>query len=400
MRNFWKILIVLVLGSRAGVAQNLKTKVCVVGTSASAVSAGIQSARSGVKTLLVIDFDALKKQLTSENISNPYSLQTGIWAEVLANYLHVKKHAGPLPLTVTLQADSVAKTLKLLADTVKNLSTIPYSTPSSLKKSGKNWELKLKNGTKLKTYMLVDADGSVIPHLNLAAPTSIGVAIDQEDPILRTSVATLDSNRVLPLFQLVPEKANNIVIIPSNTGLNSQMHVGQAAGAVAAFCAFFDTNTDKLNVRLIQNELLSYKAGLIPFKDVHQSDSSFIAIQHLALSGLMHSKPNNTWSGDSLVNVSALQKEMKSLYSRSQIWFADHPIQTLNIQQAIELITYTATRGKELRNEIEQAWQTSLKFKSVFNEKRAISRIELTVLLDTYLNPFATQVDREGAFIN
>ncbi len=92
---------------------------------------------------------------------------------------------------------------------------------------------------------------------------------------------------------------------------------------------------------------------------------------------------------------------MKKLYSRSQIWFADHAdVKELSIGDAIGLITYTATRGTELKIEIERGWKSTLGLSGSFNENRKISRNEFSVLLEAYLQPFATQVDLQGELIN
>ncbi len=401
-----KIGIIFLLLTFVGVgawAQKLKTRVCIVGNDVAAISAGIQSARSGVKTLLILNYDHLSKQVASQNSPNPLVLQSGIWAEIVAKYSGQKPHIGVLSTTFTYQTDSVIKTIKCLTDTIKNLTVLPFSPLSEIKKSGGNWELRLSNGRKIKSYVVVDADASrpILKKLGLTLPKNNGLPIQLSDHVYRTSVAVLDSNKVLPLMHLLPEKLENILIVPLTGSLPARMHAGQAAGASAAFCAFFDTKTTQLNVRLIQNELLSYKASVYPLEDVHQSDSNFIAIQHLALTGLLSTtdKPS-TWLGTADIKANVLSVRMKPLYSRSQIWFADHPTNNLNIQQAIDLITYTATRGKELRSEIERGWQSTLKLTSKFEENRTISRTELAMLLDAYLNPFATQVGLDGEWVN
>jgi hypothetical protein len=219
-------------------------------------------------------------------------------------------------------------------------------------------------------------------------------------------VAILGPNSILPLQALVVEKQANIVCIPSEVSAFAQLNAGQAAGATAAYCAFFKTTTENLNVRLIQGELLTYKATLLPFKDMHQTDSNFVALTHVALTGLLNSgivqqAGTYQWMGNNNLHTDEIKVSMKKLYSRSQIWFADHAnVKELSIGDAISLITYTATRGTELKIEIERGWKSTLGLSGSFNENRKISRNEFSVLLEAYLQPFATQVDLQGELIN
>ena len=141
-------------------------------------------------------------------------------------------------------------------------------------------------------------------------------------------------------------------------------------------------------------------------KDRQQGDSNFVALTHVALSGLLNSgigqkEGTCLWMGNNNLSADKIKVSMKKLYSRSQIWFADHAeLKNLSIGDAISLITYTATRGTELKLEIERGWNSILGLSGRFNENQKISRNEFAVLLEAYLQPFARQVDMQGAFIN
>jgi hypothetical protein len=400
MKKFYCFFILFCLGAHVSFAQKLRTDVCVYGNNVAALAASIQSARSGVQTLLISDSDSWIDQALLADWENA-SIASGLGTELLKKYTQLEKHQE-------LKADSLLQYIKALADTVKNLKLVSFSDIEEVKESGKGWELHFKSGQKIKTLLLVDGDTNhaVLKQFGLKPPVGYTTALDVNNPLTRTSVAILGPNSILPLQALVVEKQANIICIPSAESVFAQLNTGQAAGATAAYCAFFKTTTEQLNVRVIQGELLTYKATLLPFKDIQQGDSNFVALTHVALTGLLNSgigqkEGTYRWMGNQNVHADEIKVSMKKLFSRSQIWFADHADLTdLSIGDAIGLITYTATRGAELKLEIERGWKSTLKLPGSFNENRKISRNEFAVLLEAYLQPFARQVDMQGAFIN
>jgi hypothetical protein len=400
MKKFYCFCLLFCLGAHTGFAQKLRTDVCVYGNSVAALAAGIQAARSGVQTLLISSSDSWIDQTTLADWENA-SIASGLGTELLKKYTQLEKHKA-------LKADSLLQSIKALADTVKNLKIISASAIGEIKESGKGWELNLKGGQKIKTLILVDGDTNhaVLKQLELEPTANSSMIFDVNNPLTKTSVAILGPNSLLPLQALVVEKQANIVCIPNEGSVFAQLNAGQAAGATAAYCAFFKTTTEQLNVRVIQGELLTYKATLLPFKDIQQGDSNFVALTHVALTGLLNSgigqkEGTYQWMGNQNVHADEIKVSMKKLYSRSQIWFADHADLTdLSISDAISLITYTATRGTELKLEIERGWKSTLGLAGSFNENRKVSRNEFAVLLEAYLQPFATQVDLQGELIN
>jgi hypothetical protein len=400
MKKIYCFFLLFCLGAHASFAQKLRTDVCVYGNTTAALAAGIQSARSGVQTLLISNSDSWIDQPSLADWENA-SIASGMGTELLKKYKQLEKNK-------VLKADSLLQSIKTLADTVKNLKIISASAIEEIKESGKGWELNLKGGQKIKALILVDGDTNhaLLKQLGLKPSANSAIAFDVNNPLTKTSVAILGTNSILPLQALVVEKQANLVCIPNEVSTFAQLNAGQAAGATAAYCAFFKTTTEQLHVRLIQGELLTYKATLLPFKDMQQTDSNFVALTHVALTGLLNSgivKQEGTyqWMGNNNLHADEIKVSMKKLYSRSQIWFADHAnVKELSIGDAISLITYTATRGTELKVEIERGWKSTLGLSGSFNENRKISRNEFSVLLEAYLQPFATQVDLQGELIN
>ena len=400
MKKFYCFFVLFCLGAHVSFAQKLRTDVCVYGNNVAALAASIQSARSGVQTLLISTSDSWIDHASLADWENA-SIASGLGTELLKKYTQLEKHQE-------LKADSLLQYIKALADTVKNLKLVSFSDIEEVKETGKGWDLHLKSGQKIKALILVDGDNNhaVLKQLGLKPPVGYTTALDVNNPLTRTSVAILGPNSILPLQALVVEKQVNIIYIPSAGSVFAQLNAGQAAGATAAYCAFFKTTTKQLNVRLIQGELLTYKATLLPFDDMQQSDSNFVALTHVALTGLLNNGIQQKqgvllWMGNQNVHADEIKILMKKLYSRSQIWFADHADTTaLSVGDAISLITYTATRGKELKLEIERGWKSTLGLSGSFNESRKISRNEFSVLLEAYLQPFAIQVDLQGELIN
>ena len=400
MKKIYCFFLLFCLGAHASFAQKIRTDVCVYGNTTAALAAGIQSARSGVQTLLISNSDSWIDQPSLADWENA-SIASGLGTELLKKYKQLEKNK-------VLKADSLLQSIKTLADTVKNLKIISASAIEEIKESGKGWELTLKGGQKIKALILVDGDTNhaLLKQLGLKPSANSAIAFDVTNPLTKTSVGILGPNSLLPLQALVVEKQANIVSIPSGVSAFAQLNAGQAAGATAAYCAFFKTTTENLNVRLIQGELLTYKATLLPFKDMQQGDSNFVALTHVALTGLLNSgivqnESTYQWMGNNNLHTDEIKISMKKLYSRSQIWFADHAnVKELSIGDAISLITYTATRGTELKIEIERGWKSTLGLAGSFNENRKISRNEFSVLLEAYLQPFATQVDLQGELIN
>src|SRR5690606_30214314 len=69
---------------------------------------------------------------------------------------------------------------------------------------------------------------------------------------------------------------------------------GQALGASAAYCAFFKTTTDKINIRTLQGELLTYHGQLIPFQDIAIDDPHFTVIQRIGAAGILKGQLDKT----------------------------------------------------------------------------------------------------------
>jgi hypothetical protein len=210
---------------------------------------------------------------------------------------------------------------------------------------------------------------------------------------------------------LVTEKAMSVThLVNASTMYPSvQMAIGQGAGATAAFCAFFKTTTQNLNVRIIQGELLDFKAWIMPFSDIKPTDPYFRAIQQIGASGLLkgvQKADENTakllFQPDSLVATAEIEPILKETYTRAFLWFnREKPGQVFTIGNLLSFISETTlTDPHTLEIGMQKAWKNQYKFSSDFDLKRPVTRREFAILANRYFNPFARTVDIAGRMVN
>ncbi|MEO3405925.1 FAD-dependent oxidoreductase [Mucilaginibacter sp. CAU 1740] len=210
---------------------------------------------------------------------------------------------------------------------------------------------------------------------------------------------------------LITEKAMSVThLVNASTMYPSvQMAIGQGAGATAAFCAFFKTTTQNLNVRIIQGELLDFKAWIMPFSDIKPADPYFRAIQQIGASGLLkgvQKADRNTarllFQPDSLVATAEVEPVLKEVYTRAFLWFnREKPGPVFTIGNLLSFISETTlTDPHTLEIGMQKAWKNQYKFSSDFDLKRPVTRREFAILANRYFNPFARTVDIAGRMVN
>ena len=414
MIKHFSLFFFLVLFSLFLQAQTLKTGVLVVGNTPAGVSAAIQSARSGAKTTYLTQSLSVNPVFLEEDLHYLWNIRN--------HYLLKEKKKSKLTdsiLSLKINLDKATALIKNIADTVNNLNLNHNNVVDEITKDGKGWEVRLKGGQKIKADVVVDAtDNALLASLlRIDLKKAVTVPLKTDNPfdtkLIRSGIATgylgLANNErsiaSIPLGALIPTGFENFIVVPKQIGKlkTERMSVGQAAGTIAAYCAFFKTTTKAINIRVVQGELLAFNAMLIPYSDIDLKDPNFKAFQQLGLSGLMKSimvKEGNInkikFDTAGTITAAELRPPMKEFYTRSQIWFADNKADTLTIGDAISLFMFTATRGEELKKEIEEGWKVSFKFNSKFDLMRNITRKEFGILADRYLQPFNVRVDPAG----
>jgi ribulose 1,5-bisphosphate synthetase/thiazole synthase len=210
---------------------------------------------------------------------------------------------------------------------------------------------------------------------------------------------------------LVTEKALSVThIVNASTMYPSvQMSIGQGAGTVAAFCAFFKTTTKNINVRAVQTELLDYKGWLMPFVDVNQADPDFRAVQQIGATGLLRGiqKVNGKTAAvffmpDSAVATDEVKPVLTEIYTRAFLWFNRvKPTAQFTIGNTLSFISeITLNEPKSLQANVQKDWKEVYKFTNSFDMNRAISRREFAVLVNKFINPYARNIDLTGKLVN
>lgn len=410
-------------------SQSKHPEVLVYGYGPDAYAAALQSCMSNLNTVWVINGDKVMPELTSTVVSVDANtgLDAGIWAKLLANTLRHDKPSDSLsalakrrinPRIVQNVVDSVLKANK-------NLTLIEGGQLRSVKKSGKSWQIELADRSRFKVRAVIDA--SVDAYLyqlakgnvdSIAARTALADDYFQAgayEGLSRTGVAVGDlggRSFTLPLASLVPPDDSNLFVthrLPVIERLLSGtvddipllMHVGQAVGAAAAYTAFFKTTSDKLDSRNVQGELLQYGARLIPFGDVAIEDPHFAAIQRIGATGMLLGRADSDgrlyFDVDQPVTADEIKPVSNQLFSRSQIWFVDHPdVDTLTLTDLFSYIKFVGQRGNELEGQVQKYWKRRFRLDGEYDENIPLTRRLTAVLLDAYCKPFDVKVGLDG----
>ncbi len=433
------VLCVLLLISSLSFAQKpAKAKLIIYGQGEAALTSAIQASKSGVTTLWINPDAAFSSNLTEgqdiKSINSYQNLDAGLWAEFLKLSLNAKEYSDSVfnYAKVYLSPQISKNTFEKMIDSAENLSVIYNTKIERIKKSGKKWKIDLSNGQKYSVYALVDASkqAKLIPLIS-EKETLEKKETDSISPIntnqlynstaYRTSLMVEDRDGqewLIPTASLLKPYAENFFVVHGPNGLiqkfneNTQNDVptlmlyGQSIGAIASYCAFFETTVDKINIRTLQGELLAFKGQLLPFHDVAFEDVNNSSIQRIGLTGIIQGRlDNEDGKGAKLIfdvdkHVSSMELEpiMHSLYTRSQIWFSDKSIEELKLKDLISLIKFIALKGDELDTQIENGWEKKFHFNGIYDPECLITRKQAAVLIDNYLQPFSIKVNKVGSF--
>ncbi len=183
-------------------AQNLiKTDVLIIGGSTSGTMAGIQSARMGVKTMIIEETPWLGGMLTSAGVSaidGNHNMPSGLWGEFrvqIRNYYGGADKVSTGWVSNTLFEPSVGqKILRKMCDTEKNLLLIFYTKLIDIKQVTNGWQVKLSDGKTIQTKILIDATelGDIAAKVGIQYDLGMDAQSTYNEPI-------------------APEKANNII---------------------------------------------------------------------------------------------------------------------------------------------------------------------------------------------
>jgi hypothetical protein len=440
----------LLFNFAASHAQTIKTDVLVIGGSPAGVAAAIQCARSKVKTVLVEQGSRLCPRLLSNKlntVAEDGNYPGGIWDDfrqhLVKNYRPLTDHDTVFVAPVIFQSATAATILSVMTDSVKNLTIQLNTSFVKIVKDDDRWDVSLtSNGNRqnIKARVVIDAtpDGAIM----LAAGGKQNITLQNfnyRDNLYRTSVSTGDIAPIiksdfisspsveyppayyLPMKSLLAKRVDNLLVLglqwPEIDAfpealiaryLRADLSLGQGAGVIAAYCAFYKTTTANLNVRIIQGELLDFKGDLLPIDDIVH-DPYWRAIQQISATGML--KPvvkrkdkdsKVLFVPDSIVTTAEIKPVMLEIYTRAFLWFnKEKPAAQFTVGNLLSFISeLTLTDQDNLQKTISKDWTEKYKFTSTFDPDKPITRREFAILANKYLNPFGRTVDLDGRVVN
>jgi hypothetical protein len=377
-------------------AQTLKTDVLVIGSGDAAYAASFQSFKSGVKTILLTQKEQPNLNKISENKSKE---ATAFYQLFLKREIENAKNLdAPKP------KPDKKKLLKVMVDSAQLLNVINGIPYTEIKRSGSGWEVKLTKDKSIKAKVLVMADN---PEKLMTALKITGLnpatsnQLNYSENLYRTTVASVLSKgaNFLSLYSLLIPNQENLLYISAD-----QFEIGPAAGAIAAYAAFFDTKTSLSNLKRIQGELLAYKHTLMPFEDVKAIDSNWLAIQKVAITGIIKAEIKQDkayFNPEKEVTYDEIKQPIKDYYYKAQIWFDDHQNTPINLENTIAMVCYVGNKSVEaIKTDLQKKWSKNYRFTSKYELKKVLTKREFAVIINEYLKPFDdVNVDKTGRVI-
>lgn len=381
--------------------QTIKTGVLVIGHGSNAVGAGLQSAVSGVKTILLTQEPDLTVAALDQNINS------GLEADFLKR---IRLFKGIKDSTAKVQVDAASANavLKSWTDSTKNLTVMRNLKWSRIKRSGNNWNVLLADGRTIKAEVLVNADGTGNVAEALGLPVSgiqLWRPLNYQTNDYRLSIAAgynlnNTTGNIIPLFNFIRPDQENLIVLDRT---NESLAAGQAGGATAAYAVFFRTKTSLSAIKPIQKELINYKLAVIPFKDIAHNDPNWKAIQYLGLSGFLKATLTDgavNFMPEQVVSTKEITQPIKEFYYKAQIWFDDYKEENMSLGAVISMVSTVGNKAVEqTKNDVKKKWSAQYHFKGEFDLNRPVSRREFAVLVDEYLKPFNVTVDNAGRVI-
>lgn len=217
----------------------------------------------------------------------------------------------------------------------------------------------------------------------------------------------------LPLGTLLPRQIKGLVVAEKSISVSNLvngttrlqpvvMQVGQVAGIVSALAIKKGVLPDEIAVRDVQSSVLNNGGYIMPYLDLEKSDNHFKSVQRIGATGILKGKGMNTgWKNetwfmtDSLVSTSELLTGLKDFDTHINYNFNN---QNLSVDDMFGLLSYLADLyGKSLdRSQVVKLFGNEFDFS---DNQRYVTRKELAVLLDYYIDPFdLKQVDFTGKY--
>jgi len=376
-------------------AQTIKTDVLVIGSGDAAYSASFQSFKSGVKTLLLNQ----KDQLDLNKIAGTKKTLLPFYQSFLKRETENAKS-----LDIPKPKPDKKKPVKVIVDSTQLLNVINNTQYTAIQRSGSGWEVKLTKEKSIKAKILIMADdpGKLISSLKTTSlkPATLSV-LNYSENLYRTTIASnfQQGAHYLSLYNLLIPDQENLLYIPAD-----QYEIGPPAGATAAYASFYNTKTSLSNLKGIQGELLAYKHPLMPFDDVKPTDSNWLAIQKIGITGIIKAELEQNkayFKPEKEVTYNEIKQPIKDYYYKAQIWFDDHQNIPIDLENTINMVCYVGNKAVDAtKADLQKKWSKNYRFTSKYDLKKVLTRREFAVIINEYLEPFdRINVDKTGRVI-
>ena len=215
----------------------------------------------------------------------------------------------------------------------------------------------------------------------------------------------------VPMGSLIPKGSRHFIVAEKNIGVSNIVNgasrlqpvvlgIGQAAGALAATALIEGKDLQEISVRSVQQNLLNSKAYIMPYIDIQPDFQHFQAIQRIGAAGILHGLgvpykwANQTWFyPEREVSEFELVDGLRPYFaSLRDYWSASGEMLTLGFfLELVQLI------DSEIQWEnLQQVWTGAGFEKKLFKVEHPLNRLQIAVLVDEVLNPFAIPVDLQG----
>ncbi|MFD2552867.1 FAD-dependent oxidoreductase [Sphingobacterium tabacisoli] len=415
-------LLMLFCGITGAIAKEVKPTLLVYGDGVEAFAAALQAARSNVPTIWV--FEGATYMADVENSTLPVAcnahLLGGIWKDLLieTGQLKSKEDSLILALQKDINPRLMRNALERMLAKQQNLTLVSGTQVVGIAKGKKGLTVTLSNKRKYGVRAMVDAtpQGDTRPYVvstDLFAKPSRILSLPEINADERRTLLALGEYETALYgyrwFDVFSRSNSNVFFTAGlvqvgldDNSLSLRANLGQAVGAAAAYCSFFKTTADKIDMRKLQTELLTFDARILPFSDISSSDSNFKSLQKIFLVSFFpveDTEKGILFDGDRPVSIGSVKAVFNSLYSRSQLWFVDKEDRDFELKELLDLIKHVSLRGDEVNREVEKEWSRKLKFKGVYDPEHIVSRYEFAVLVDRYADPYVKAIDGEGKIL-
>ncbi|MBN1153993.1 FAD-dependent oxidoreductase [candidate division KSB1 bacterium] len=234
----------------------------------------------------------------------------------------------------------------------------------------------------------------------------------------------------VPYGCMIPHKVDGLIVAEKSISVTHivngctrlqpvVMQIGQAAGAGAALAVDAEIQLREVNVRQLQQELLSHHCWLMPFSDIMADDWYFAAAQRVSVAGILRGQtvhkdwrnefyfhPESMVSADEalsaiqivlqeekrrpLIRTSSDADAMSRLDALHLVWEALGKPEADAYPNARRDSVYEGDYLKTVRYFYDFGWKLPKGFCNDLQPEKKITRAEFAFLVDTVFDPFTT----------